>query len=434
MSPTMKARSCIRQVLELLQKAGTVVTVDEMVKQIPYPRKTIHTQALALAQQGLVEHLAGNNFRIKEGTVAEEKKDPPSTADSNTGKEDEDKTLDPKEQFAQLIKSTGVKPEIGSTITNMLFNGNWDDLNWIKQVLLRNAVGFVSIPQARMIITSWSQMRRLPFKADEFDEEHAEEEGKGTKPTKEGTRNVVAAVMDDAGIGWKVGKDKDGDWVPLPGGHLTYEDALVKAEHRAAIKAISLSQGAESEEPSGDGSEGRPAATRSRPAKDLRDTLMEKMFDWLLETKAGGGDGDSEVAKELREQNSKLIQRIDNMEKRQQEERWERLEGMVSELSARDPWDDPRGIAAMRQRLGIQDNVITDASPVVQLIKDQSNKIEKIADRFTGIIERVALHPEEFRPEKTRTAEENEKRAGELLNEVQQRDRIKTLRQRAFGV
>lgn len=40
----------------------------------------------------------------------------------------------------------------------------------------------------------------------------------------------------DLGLGWRVGKDKRGDWIPLPGGPMTYKEALEHVNIRAFIK------------------------------------------------------------------------------------------------------------------------------------------------------------------------------------------------------
>jgi len=88
----------------------------------------------------------------------------------------------------------------------------------------------------------------------------------------------------------------------------------------------------------------------------------------------------------------------------------------------------------MKQRLGGGGPVVTDNSPAVQLIKDTTDKMDKNVARLTGLFERTMLHSEVFNPEKTRTTQERDSKAGELLSEVQSRERSRTLRKDAFDV
>jgi len=155
--------------------------------------------------------------------------------------------------------------------------------------------------------------------------------------------------------------------------------------------------------------------------------MMKKMLDNMFEGKKGKEDGESATVQ-------KLMERIENMEREKSEERMERLEGMVANIAARDPWEDYDRIEAMKQRLGVGGPVVTDQSPAVQLIKDSTDKMEKGMNRLIGVVERTALHSEEFTPETTRSSKQREEKAGELLGEVTQRERSRDLRRGAFGV
>jgi len=122
------------------------------------------------------------------------------------------------------------------------------------------------------------------------------------------------------------------------------------------------------------------------------------------------------------------------MERERLEGRFEHLEGVIAQLAARDPWDEYDRIEAMKQRFGGGAPVVTDQSPAVQLIKDTTDKMDKNVSRMVGLFERTMLHSDVFNPETTRTTKEREGKAGELLGEVQSRDRSRGLRKEAFGV
>jgi len=154
---------------------------------------------------------------------------------------------------------------------------------------------------------------------------------------------------------------------------------------------------------------------------------MKKMVDNMLDGGKGRGDGESDTVHQLTE-------RIENMERERQEERFDRIEGMVAQIAARDPWEEYDKIESMKQRLGGGAPIVTDQSPAVQLIKDTTDKMDKNVSRLVGLVERTMLHSDVFNPETTRTAKERETKAGELLGEVQSRDRSRGLRKDAFGV
>jgi hypothetical protein len=88
----------------------------------------------------------------------------------------------------------------------------------------------------------------------------------------------------------------------------------------------------------------------------------------------------------------------------------------------------------MKERLGGGGPVVTDQSPAVQLIKDTTDKMDKNVSRMVGLFERTMLHSDVFNPENTRTPKDRESKAGELLGEVESRDRSRGLRKEAFGI
>ena len=77
---------------------------------------------------------------------------------------------------------------------------------------------------------------------------------------------------------------------------------------------------------------------------------------------------------------------------------------------------------------------VTDQSPTVQLIKDQSDKLDKNMNRLVGLLERAILRgQEDVIPEEHSTPEERDQRAERLLGRMEQATRSRELRQELFG-
>ena len=119
-----------------------------------------------------------------------------------------------------------------------------------------------------------------------------------------------------------------------------------------------------------------------------------------------------------------------------QEDRFNRLESMVGSALNRNPIQE---YVEMRQQLEAiegprQVPAVTDQSPTVQLIKDQSDKLDKNMNRLAGVLERAMLRgQDEVVPEEHSTPEEREKRAERLLGRMEQQGRSRELRQELFG-
>ena len=78
--------------------------------------------------------------------------------------------------------------------------------------------------------------------------------------------------------------------------------------------------------------------------------------------------------------------------------------------------------------------VVTDQSPTVQLIKDQSDKLDKNMNRLAGILERTMLRgQEDVIPKEHSTPEERDQRAERLLGRMEQAGRSRELRRDLFG-
>jgi hypothetical protein len=432
---TTKTHSIKEQILEVLQEHGPMDTngLLEHIKDVK--KDSVHSKALELMHDGFIDRDGNMVWSFVEGGGSEET---PGTEKAGKGAGAAGAAgmaLDARQMFEQLLKSVAVKPpEVIPTISNIFFGGDIDNLTWLQQVLRRHAAGWVAPNQIRLILSSWSQTRGLPYNESEFQIEGIDT-GKPTKeePEKK-TKPTAAKVMEDAGIAYMVAKDKDGDWVPKPGGTLSYEDALASCERLNAIKAVGRTQEGGDDDDAGEEGEGRSAGKGGRRVKDTTQIILEKLLDAVIDNKGGKDGEDNAIVKELRQQNQTLMTTVQQMKEDREAERFDRMEANIAALAARDPWSDPVELARIRQAIGYQPSAVTDSSPAVQLLKDTSDKMDKNVSRLTGLVERVILQGDVFRPEETRSAEEKEHKAGALLNEASARQHSTELRKRAFDV
>lgn len=337
-------------------------------------------------------------------------------------------SLDQREMFIKHMSDIGVAPkEAIPTIADIFFSGDIEDLNWLTTVLKRHAQGYVTAYQRNLILGFWAKTRGLPYSEDEEDWQVPEKGAKGTAKAKAGTKDERPKSPLDAGQGWRVGKDKGGDWVPLMGGPLDYEEALDRAERRATIAAYT---GGEGEDDGESAAVSEPATTKGKGkggGQSFIETMMLKVVENMLD---GGGKKDSAAEAKI----EVLQEQVNQMREDRVLERFENLEGQIAALGSRDPWDDFTHFQQQAQRFGYAPNTVTDNSPAVQLIKDSTDKLDKNAARLMGIFERVALKSEEFSPESTRTPAQREDKAESLLHTAQTRDQSRQLRKDVFHV
>jgi len=208
---------------------------------------------------------------------------------------------------------------------------------------------------------------------------------------------------------------------------MSYQEAVDAAERRALIDSYGRGKGEGEGEPIAEGEEGTVARKGGKRPETLIEYMMKKMVDNMLDGGKTKGSAESETVQ-------RLTERIDTMEKERQEERFERLEGLIAQVASRDPWEEYDRIEEMKKRLGGGAPVVTDQSPAVQLIKDSTERVDKNINRLVGIIERTALRSEEFSPEETRSKQDRETKAGQLLGGGQSRERTRGLRKEVFNV
>lgn len=443
-----KTPSIISQIVEKLYTEGDM-NVSQMCETIKFPYKSVYTKALELQKLGLASKDDNGIWSLREGVTPRtletgELEEPgatePGAEETEPGQEATPGAkkqppiarstgipLDQRNMFIKHCTDIGIAPrEAIPTIADIFFSGDINDLAWLNQVLSKDAAGYVTHQQRRLMLSWWSNTRQLEFDETEYG---FSPQGKGEKDTK-GKKGAAEEAKPekrlDPGMGWKIDRDRDGAWITVPGGPMSYQEAVEAAERRSLIDSYGRGHGGEEPEGEEGLEEGAPARKGGKRQETLVEYMMKKMIDNMLEGKGAQKDGESETVRLLTE-------RIDNMERERTEERFERMEGMVAQALARDPWEDYDRIEAMKQRLGGGGPVVTDQSPAVQLIKDTTDKMDKNVSRLVGLVERTMLHSDVFNPETTRSPKDRESKAGELLGEVQSRDRSRGARKDAFG-
>ncbi|MBA7607433.1 hypothetical protein ES703_14592 [subsurface metagenome] len=437
-----KAKSINEQAIEFLYSKGPMSCRD-LSQYIPYKYKSINTKLLELQDLGLVDVDKDRIWHLREGVTPQtlvtgeldmttkepgviepEEAAPKAPAITKSG----GIPLDQRGMFVKHMVDIGVAPKDAiPTIADIFFSGDISNLKWLNKVLSQDAAGYVTHQQRRLMLGWWANTRMLEFDESEygFSEgvkgEKGKAEAKGAKEVEKPERRL------DPGMGWKVGRDKDGAWIAQPGGPMSYQEAVDAAERRALIDSYAQRPSEEEGEPAAEGEEAASARRGKGRGESMVEKMMLKMMDHFFDSTKGRGDGESETVKELRGE-------IARMREDKQDERFERLEGIIANVAARDPWDEYTHFQQQAQRFGYAPNVVTDQSPAVQLIKDSTEKLDKNVGRLMGIIERTALRSEEFQPETTRTSEQRETKAGDLLETAQGRSRSRQLRRDTFGL
>lgn len=448
MSPK-KGPTIREQAIQILLERGPLKVPDMMPWIKGAQAHSVHSKCLEMEKMGLMSHDDAMVWTLKPGVtpmtlvtgeLQDGTKKEGEGMTTDTGK---DKTplgaatgapLSQESQFSELLLGVGVEKIYIPTITKLFFDGDINSLNWLREVLNRHAAGFVKPHQIKLIFASWSKSRGLPYNPEDFPLEE-QEAGKGKKAVeKEPAKPLTQTLAEKAGIGYRIDVDQNGNWKAVPGGPMPYQDAIEAAERRATIDAMRYGQSVAAVEEPAEGGDGKPAARSTRQAQSLQDKLMDKVLDFFIESKKGHGDEQNPQITALSQQLQTATNTINQMREDREQERFDRIEGNIAALASRDPWDDPRNIEVMRQRLGIPNQIVTDQSPAVQILKDSADKIDKNVGRLVGIVERAALQSDQFRPEETRTSAEKETKAGDLLDEASKRQRSTELRKRAFNL
>jgi len=444
-----KTPSIISQIVEKLYSEGSM-KVGQMCETIKYPYKSVYTKALELAKLGLAIKDDDGVWSLLDGVTPQtletgEIQTVEAEEPGAEGEEPGEGTPKTTRKLAPIARSTGIPldqrgmfikhcTDIGiapkeaiPTIADIFFSGDIDSLSWLNQVLSKEAAGYVSHHQRRLMMSWWANSRRLDFDEEEYGFP-TQGEGRDKKGGKGASKEEVKPEKRlDLGLGWKVGRDKDGAWIAQPGGQMSYQEAVDSSERRALIDSYGRGADEGGGEEGAEGEAGTAGRRKGAPKETMFEKMMMKMFESMIDGNTGKSAGDSDTV-------LRLTERIENMEREKNEDRMERMEGMVAQALARDPWEDYDRIEAMKQRLGGGSSGVTDSSPAVQLIKDTTDKADKNIARLVGLMERTVLRSDAFAPEETRNPKERESKAGQLLGEVQSRDRSRGLRKETFGI
>jgi len=132
-----------------------------------------------------------------------------------------------------------------------------------------------------------------------------------------------------------------------------------------------------------------------------------------------------------------VVSRADGKEREaRQEVRFSRLEGLIGSALNKNPFQEYLEIKQQVEAIEgpRQIPTVTDQSPAVQLIKDQSDKLNKNMNRVVGLLERAMLRgQDEVIPEEHSTPKERDQRAERLLGRMQQAGRSRELWRELFG-
>ncbi|MDP3061784.1 MAG: ArsR family transcriptional regulator, partial [Chloroflexota bacterium] len=341
------------QIMALLMQQP--MTVGELVEKTGWTQKTVSARLYGL--KGKVAKADDGRYQVVPKTP-----DPPGgiTPPSPRATLSADQA-----KFRSMLDDCGVK-QAQDTITETFFAGDPEDLDHLVAVL-EDARAYVPPLQKRMIVRYWASFRQREMPAG------LEARLAGGVTEKEG-EDGGGRFMDD--IGWKIEKDRDGEWVARPGGELkTYKEALRWAGTMNAARSSAGDDGGDEEE------EGAPAGKRRRRGGG-RDPFMALLIERAFPDPNKADPRDDEI--------KKLRERVEEMDKAQQEDRMDRLESMIAGLANRDPLAE---FAQLQERYAVLAPSRGDGttSPTVTLIQDQTNKLDKNVNRVVGLIERLAI-------------------------------------------
>lgn len=225
------------------------------------------------------------------------------------------------------------------------------------------------------------------------------------------------------GIGWKVEKDRTGEWIPRPSGELNYQEALKWA---ALMNANRLQEPDEEEE---EGEKGDTRGRRRRGGSSLESLLMKAVIDKAFPENGGSSAADERIRV--------LEEQLAGEREARLNERFDRLEAALGANAGGDPIEEMIRRREQMTALGMipaQTAVNPGDSPTVAILKDSTDKLDKNMNRFVGIMERAMLRGhDEIIPEDRSTEAEQDDRAGTLLDKIDQNDRSRQLAKTLWG-
>ncbi|MBM3944815.1 MAG: hypothetical protein FJ317_04895, partial [SAR202 cluster bacterium] len=306
------------------------MALQQLFEATGHKKKTLQSKLYELRQAGKVARNQDGVYEAVAGAAPEEDGDsdvlPPAAQDrpgpqAREAKDTPGPQAQPnpprqplsgdQEKFRALLQDCDVRKAL-DTITETFFAGDPEDLEHLVSVL-DDARAYVSPLQRRLIVRYWARYikRDLP---PLLEDRLNRQEGDRSDRERPGSEFVED-------LGWKVEKDKEGDWVPRPGGELSYEKAL---KYAATMNATKGSAADESDEED----DGEPS-TGKRRRRGGRDPILTLLLDRAFPDK----DNRDDEVKTLREE-------LAREREARQEERFNRLEGMVSSALNRNPVQD----------------------------------------------------------------------------------------------
>jgi hypothetical protein len=222
------------------------------------------------------------------------------------------------------------------------------------------------------------------------EDEPGRETGRGKVSEKD--KAINASLLERAGLSFEC-RRINGTWQPKPSvAGVNYREAQELCAVRQAVDNVGADRPAERD-----------------VEEEFIQALFLKWFDARLERKSP----DDENIQVLLAQVSRLQAQIQELRESERKKYMDRLEASLAELAARDPLGD---IALARQRLGISERT-REESTVVGLVRDYTNRLDKLVERVVATGERVLLK-DEFVAEVTRSPAEREQKAAELLKRI----------------
>ncbi|KKL06825.1 hypothetical protein LCGC14_2592180, partial [marine sediment metagenome] len=157
-----------------------------------YSYKSVYTKCLELMHLSLLTQGEGNDpdwdlvAGVTVATLVTAKgskvEDQPEDKPEGKAEVKEPRTLDQKDLLIQHLTRIGVTPKDAiPSIVELFFEGDEEDLAWMKRCLSRSAAGFVTAKQVRLTLDWWAKTRRLPYDPDELDEDE-DEKSRSTRP------------------------------------------------------------------------------------------------------------------------------------------------------------------------------------------------------------------------------------------------------------
>lgn len=406
--------SIYTEAIGALEKAGRPLDMDELAGATGRTKRQLASRLYELKQQGRVmtdEDHKGIFWLPSqaEGVISTPI---PTNGHAPSPAPADDPISGDEQEFARLLTDCDVR-RARDTITRTFFSGDAYDLDNLVAVL-EDSRAYVNPNQAKLILRYWARytgMALNPLLEERLGAHHTDSKGNATVSPDQ------KFVQD---LGWKIEKDKDGEWGPYPVGELSYGDALKwAATYNASHPKHQDDAEDEADAPKG---RGRRGAGKEEPSVlEMVKTLKELMLP----------EKDSSRDEEVR----LLREQLEKVERDRHDDRMERLEGMIAASVNRNPIAD---YLAMRDQIQAVNptSPVTDNSPTVQLVKDQTDKMDKIGNRLMGVLERAALqsgYTGDSEPEKVSTPAEREDRAGALAKKMEQGDKSKELRAELFG-